>query len=281
MLSLVFNPRNIVLWLRLKTRSGFAVNQNLPFLDGRYVRVFKNEYDLIVLDMVTHSKKISKKVGHGSIPNAFLIIVGRNMLQNELLLSFLKEETGLNGTCFPELELITKLDAHEPAIPQLFIIDCKNVVMKKLWTDIHECNSSHGFPCFFVLCNAVDDSVFEKKAIDSGIQGIFYNNDPLPLIAKGICAVLQGELWYSRKALSKCLMQAKSSADSPIHPDMYRLTFREKEILSRIASGYTCNSIADELSISIHTVKTHIYNIYKKLNVNNRLQASLWATKYL
>jgi DNA-binding CsgD family transcriptional regulator len=224
---------------------------------------------------------MAKKSGHDSLPNAFINVVGRNMLQNELLLSFLKKKTGLKGACFPELGSITKIDAHDPSIPQLLIFDCKNVDMKNLWTDIHEWNCSHGFPCFFVLCNAITDSVFEKKAMDSGIQGIFYNNDPLPLIAKGICAVLQGDLWYSRKAMSNCLMGPKSLADSSTHPAVSGLTFREKEILACIASGYTSKAIADEFCISAHTVKTHIYNLYRKINVNNRLQASLWATKYL
>jgi len=228
-----------------------------------------------------HSKKGSKKVDLGAIPNAFLNIVGRNMLQNELLLSFLEEETGLKGSCFPHLESMIPIDAKESSIPQVFILDCKNVDMKNSWTNIHEWNRSHDFPCFFMLGNAIADAGFEKKAMDKGVHGIFYNNDPLRLIAKGICAVLRGDLWYSREALTKCLMGRKSSADSLIHAAMYGLTFREKEILACIASGYTGKAIAEELSISVHTVKTHIYNLYKKINVHNRLQASLWATKYL
>jgi DNA-binding NarL/FixJ family response regulator len=224
---------------------------------------------------------MAKKSDHDSLPDAFINVVGRNMLQNELLLSFLKKEIGLKGASFPRLESITKIDAHEPAIPKLLILDCKHVDMKNLWTDIRSWNCSNSSTCFFVLCNAIADSAFEKKAMDSGIQGIFYNNDPLPLIAKGICAVLQGDLWYSRKAMTKCLMEAKSLADSSTHPAASRLTFREKEILACIASGYTGKAIADEFSISAHTVKTHIYNLYRKINVNNRLQASLWATKYL
>ena len=59
------------------------------------------------------------------------------------------------------------------------------------------------------------------------------------------------------------------------------LTVREKEILSLIALGHNNKGIADELSISPHTVKTHIYKIYKKINANNRFQAVLWAIKYL
>jgi len=233
----------------------------------------------MVLDM--HSKKRSKKAGLGSIPKAFLNIVGRNMMQNELLLSFLEQKTGLKGLCFPNLESIIPIDANESSIPQMFIFDCKNIDMKYLWTNIHEWNCSHGFPRFFMLGNAIADSAFEKKAMDSGIQGIFYNNDPLPLIAKGICTVLQGDLWYSRKAMTKCLMEAKSLADSSTHPALSGLTFKEREILACIASGYTSKAIADEFCISLHTVKTHIYNLYRKINVNNRLQASLWATKFL
>jgi DNA-binding NarL/FixJ family response regulator len=228
-----------------------------------------------------HSKKGSKKVDLGSIPNASLNIVGRNMLQNELLLSFLEEKTGLKGSCFPHLESMIPIDAKESSIPQVLILDCKNIDMKNLWTGIQGLNCSNGCRCLCVLCNAIADSAFEKKAMDSGVKGIFYNNDPLPLIAKGVRAVLQGDLWYSRKALTQCLMGRKSSADSSTHPAMYRLTFREKEILACIASGYSSKAMAEEFSISLHTVKTHIYTLYRKINVHNRLQASLWATKYL
>jgi len=203
------------------------------------------------------------------------------MLQNELLLSFLKKETGLKGTYFPNLESIPHIDANEPAIPQLIILDSKNIDLRNLWTDMRKWNRSNSWPCFFVMCNAEPDSQFEKSAMDNGIQGIFYNNDPLKLIGKGICAVLEGDIWYSRKILAKILMEERSSSNLTLHPTVSRLTVREKQVLSCIASGYTSKAIADDLCISMHTVKTHIYNIYRKINANNRLQATLWATKYL
>ena len=60
-----------------------------------------------------------------------------------------------------------------------------------------------------------------------------------------------------------------------------KLTQRETEILTLVASGYTNKAISDDFRISPHTVKTHIRNIYKKINVNNRFQAVLWAVTYL
>ena len=68
--------------------------------DGHYLWAVRNEYNVMVLSMLMHSKKISKKAGLGSTPKAFLNIVGRNMMQNELLLSFLEQETGLKGVMF-------------------------------------------------------------------------------------------------------------------------------------------------------------------------------------
>jgi len=57
-----------------------------------------------------------------------------------------------------------------------------------------------------------------------------------------------------------------------------RLTRREKDLLYCIVRGYSNQQIADELSISITTVKNHIGNIFRKLEVANRTQAAMMAT---
>ena len=59
------------------------------------------------------------------------------------------------------------------------------------------------------------------------------------------------------------------------------LTPREVEILSMIATGLSNQQVADQLRVSHHTVKRHLHNIFKKINVPNRLQAALWSARNL
>lgn len=53
------------------------------------------------------------------------------------------------------------------------------------------------------------------------------------------------------------------------------LTSREKEIMELVIYGYNNPQISEKLNISNHTTKTHLINIFKKLNVNNRITAAL------
>jgi DNA-binding NarL/FixJ family response regulator len=119
-----------------------------------------------------------------------------------------------------------------------------------------------------------------KEAITRGVRGIFFENESPQILSKGVQAILEGELWFSRDILAKCLLETGDAAKD--HQETQpRLTSREKEILIMVASGHTNGKIAEELCVSPHTIKTHIYNIFKKINVPNRLQAALWATKNL
>ena len=59
------------------------------------------------------------------------------------------------------------------------------------------------------------------------------------------------------------------------------LSLREKQVLNLLVSGYSNDMISEELCISFHTVKTHIYKIYKKISVCNRVQAVRWANNNL
>lgn len=56
-----------------------------------------------------------------------------------------------------------------------------------------------------------------------------------------------------------------------------KLTQREKMVLEELISGKSNPEMAESLCITIHTVKVHLENIYRKLNVSNKVQAAVYA----
>ena len=124
------------------------------------------------------------------------------------------------------------------------------------------------------------DLEFEKKFVLEGIHGFFYEHDTLDIFIKGVQAILGGKLWLSREMMTKCIFEGNDK-DKSSKSSSNDLTQRQIQILAQVAVGTTNDEIADKLCISPHTVKTHLYKIFKKINVPNRIQASLWAAKNL
>ena len=214
-------------------------------------------------------------------PIAYIYLVGNNILQNDLLLSFLKEKTGFNGKHIKRLVSVTPIKKKEHDLPDFFLLDWTSVDRENIWADIYSWRSTHSCRCFFAFYNVDPKMEIEKLALANNIQGLFYKDNPLHIIPKGIFSILNGDLWYSRKTLSKCLMEKSPSNIFADHAATSNMTLREREILILVASGCSNKEVASKLNISPHTVKTHIYNIYKKINVDSRFQAALWAAKYL
>ncbi|MBW2560607.1 MAG: hypothetical protein JRE40_07105 [Deltaproteobacteria bacterium] len=207
-----------------------------------------------------------------------VLIVGPNALQNELLARFLEKETGLTCTFNSEIDR-DAIDTKTPSA-SLILLDCRATGLNHLWAMLESGPPLDLTGCRIALFNLAPDTGTEKEIMDRGTHGIFYVGEALEMFPRGVTAILDGEMWYSRKALSKRIMDpAKGTTASLAAANI--LTSREKEILVGIASGASNEGIAQDLAISPHTVRTHIYNIYKKINTSNRLQAMLWVAKYL
>ena len=71
----------------------------------------------------------------------------------------------------------------------------------------------------------------------------------------------------------------RESVEAVFEEGMPDLTRQESKVLRLIASGLENKRIADTLSVSHNTVKTHMRNIYSKLGVNGRTQAAIWAMR--
>ena len=104
------------------------------------------------------------------------------------------------------------------------------------------------------------------------IKGIIYQDAPVEHLTRCLKTVCDDDLWLPRKLMSHILSNARSQTFKS-QVILSTLTKREAQIFKRVIRGDTNLEISSELFISESTVKTHVYNIYKKINVTNRKEA--------
>lgn len=211
--------------------------------------------------------------------NPEIVIVGSNTMQNELLISYLQPATGLNCSTCSAFDMTGEIEARSDH-KTLFLIDSQGIPLPQILNQIDVGPNSVNSSCLFAVYNLDPDIEISSEALDRGLHGGFFKNEPLDNITKGIKSIMSGDFWYSRKTLSNYLRQQRATAKLKGELSS-ELTNREKEVLLKILSGLCNKEIAEEMNISFHTVKTHVYNIFRKLNVNSRFQATLWAAKNL
>ena len=117
-------------------------------------------------------------------------------------------------------------------------------------------------------------AVSEDQKVVSGLKIGADDYIVKPFILPNLLARIEAVLRRSNWQIEKSPKQEKT-LNKDVNIDA--LTPKEKEVLGLLAKGVTNNEIADKLSVSIVTVKTHLNSIFKKLKVENRTQAVLLA----
>ena len=118
-------------------------------------------------------------------------------------------------------------------------------------------------------------------AILAGACGYLLKDSSIQELIAGIKAASQGESLISPTIASKVLQRVRASSTQPEIENTIRaeLSEREIEVLKLIANGKDNAMIAGELHISPKTVKNHISNILMKLQIDNRIQAAVYAVR--
>ncbi len=120
------------------------------------------------------------------------------------------------------------------------------------------------------------------RAIASGAAGFLMKEGSPSQITQAIRTVLEGESIIDRQVLRdslKALSATTKKTSSAANIDIPSLTEQEIRILTLIAEGLTNSEIAEVLTVSPNTVKTHVHNIFVKLGVSDRTQAAIWAIR--
>ncbi|WP_368644920.1 response regulator [Alkalibacterium putridalgicola] len=127
-----------------------------------------------------------------------------------------------------------------------------------------------------ILTSFIDD---EKvyPAMEAGACGYILKTSSATEIAQAIRETYNGQYYIEDEVTSILEEKRHEENEGHLHD---RLTSRENEVVQLISKGYTNQDIADELFITLKTVKTHVSNILSKLEVEDRTQVAIYAFRH-
>ncbi|MFK8008789.1 MAG: response regulator [Saprospiraceae bacterium] len=175
-------------------------------------------------------------------------------------------------------EVVRKIQTLSPR-PQVILMD---IEMRKMdgiaATQIIKSN----FPKVKILMLTVfeqEDKIFQ--AIQAGADGYLLKDEKPKKIVEAIENVLEGRMPMSPIVAAKTLafLRNPSPQSQLKNPKDFKLTKREIEILELLSFGKSYQVIGEELFISYKTVSSHVENIYRKLDVHSKVEASMLAMK--
>ena len=122
----------------------------------------------------------------------------------------------------------------------------------------------------FIMCTIYDEDENVFQSLEAGANSYILKKSKPELLLSAIREVHEGGSPMSsdiaRKIVARMQRNDKARTDCGLTP-------REEEVLVKLSKGLTYSETADQLFISVKTLKKHIYNIYEKLHVDNKVEA--------
>lgn len=133
-------------------------------------------------------------------------------------------------------------------------------------------------PLAIVMITTFDLDEYVHGALKAGARGFLLKDAGPDLLAQAIHAAASGEALIAPSITARLLatfadLPNNAGTAQPIEP----LTNREEQVLLTVANGLSNIEIADELFISLSTVKTHLASLMQKLGARNRVEIAIWA----
>ena len=180
----------------------------------------------------------------------------------------------ISGRLQCRCELVASPPQHDNA---LILIDCREVSAANIqrWFNQLSAGGHRAPPC--VLTNTSNHSDHERLIEWPQLRGIFSRNTSRTLFYEGLQHVRDGNLWFSRRLCQDFLLRRRYAPSHNVlrNPGLH-FTQREQQMLNGIYAGLSNGAIAAQMGLSEHTVKSHMYNLYRKIGVKSRLEVSNW-----
>jgi DNA-binding NarL/FixJ family response regulator len=162
--------------------------------------------------------------------------------------------------------------------PDILLLDWKIPRLSGL--DMLQSLSTLGTGIRIILLTAIIEQDQIPHAFRLGARGLVMKESGADVLFDSMRCVMAGQYWIFGercKNLEQIMNKLPKSAPEIRQAPKFTLTQQELRIVAAVASGITNKEIAQQLSISVQTVKHHITNIFDKLGVYNRLELTLFA----
>ena len=151
-------------------------------------------------------------------------------------------------------------------------------LIRRLMGDALPAADMHAIPTVCVARTVFDDDAHLFGALSAGAQGYLLKGEPIDVVRMRLQAAMAGEPVVSPAIARRVLAHfrgeapaARASARPAIAPAA--LTQRELDVLRQLANGQTLAEVGKVLTLSVNTVKTHVKNVYARLDVSSRIAA--------
>lgn len=155
--------------------------------------------------------------------------------------------------------------------PDIILVGLESIYNDKIEM-IRKFRNKDQYAEIIIIADFADDNLL-FKAISYGVSGFLLRISPLLEIEDALKAVSVGGGYLNGQVARKLVESFHRNSSSPLTP-------RETQVINCLANGKTYTMIASEMEIARETVKTHIKNIYDKLNVNTKAGAIAKALDY-
>lgn len=170
------------------------------------------------------------------------------------------------------LECLEKLKGY---LPDILLLDINMPEMNGL--EVLNEIKKRGYNLKVLILTVHNELDYLIKAVDIGVDGYILKDSKSAELKRAIQSVITGDS-YIQASLIPALNNRLANRD--IDKDKIdALTNRELEVLIGVANGMINKEIAINLNISERTVKNHVSNIFKKIDVSDRTQAAVFAIK--
>jgi DNA-binding NarL/FixJ family response regulator len=200
-------------------------------------------------------------------------------MATELLSAALKQHRkhfDVVGTALSSTELLKQVAEHHPQVTLVTadLEDGPTAGLKSLRELRASNNGTH--PVVLLDCS---DSAKVLDAFSAGARGVVCKTSSLSVLCKCLRAVHDGQIWADSSQL-RWICETLGKWE-PAHivsaKGIPLLSKREEQIAHMVAEGLPNHEISSKLGVSPHTVKNHLFRIYEKLGISNRVELVLYA----